>query len=345
MCNISGYVGTKQAAPILIEMIKRQEGFAGGYYTGIATIHDGKIYYAKLTGDIQRLTELTNAADLPGTIGIIHSRSDSGGGDGWAHPFIGSKNGKEITAYVANGGSGIFTERNPEYGILAQKLAAEGYCMQPGEKMEEDLYPILSDGTRVHMSDVMCQLITGNIVSGMSAAGAMECAFCEMPGEIVGLLLSLTEPDCIIWSRINRPMMLGFSSHGAYLSTTAMAFPTDAGEPMSLPTCSSGCVFKDRVTMVPYKQSPTVVEEADFYINEQAYEKLCAELKDNSLTFPAIEKIIKSLYGAGKCIQNGLIGYEILRSLKKQGKLELETCYVSGAREGIKAPEIRMMLK
>ena len=139
--------------------------------------------------------------------------------------------------------------------------------------------------------------------------------------------------------------MLGFSSHGAYLSTTAMAFPDDAGEPRSLPTCSAGCVYKDRVSMFPYKQAPTIVEEADSYINAQAQEKLCAELKENTLTFPAIEKMIKSLYGAGKCIQNGLIGYEVLRSLQKQGKLELETCYVSGVREGIKAPEIRMRLK
>jgi hypothetical protein len=34
MCNIAGYVGIRPAAPILIEMIRRQEGLAGGYYTG-----------------------------------------------------------------------------------------------------------------------------------------------------------------------------------------------------------------------------------------------------------------------------------------------------------------------
>ena len=31
MCNIAGYVGTKRAAPILLEMMKKEEGFAGGY--------------------------------------------------------------------------------------------------------------------------------------------------------------------------------------------------------------------------------------------------------------------------------------------------------------------------
>ncbi|MBQ2273110.1 MAG: glutamine--fructose-6-phosphate aminotransferase, partial [Clostridia bacterium] len=92
MCNIAGCVGSRRAAPILLEMLRRQEGFAGGYYTGIATIHEGRIYSAKLTGDVSKLISDTDAADLPGTIGIIHSRSKSGGGDPWAHPFLGYRN-------------------------------------------------------------------------------------------------------------------------------------------------------------------------------------------------------------------------------------------------------------
>ena len=44
MCNIAGYVGEKEAAPILVEMLKREEIFDGGYSTGIITIHNGKFY-------------------------------------------------------------------------------------------------------------------------------------------------------------------------------------------------------------------------------------------------------------------------------------------------------------
>ena len=108
MCNIAGYVGTKPAAPILIDMLRREEGFGGGYYTGIATIHEGKLHYAKLTGDVQRLVDLTEAASLPGTVGIIHGRSNSGGGDEWAHPFIGMRDGVPVQAYAGNGITGCF---------------------------------------------------------------------------------------------------------------------------------------------------------------------------------------------------------------------------------------------
>ena len=41
MCNIAGYIGKKQAAPILIDMIRRQEHYDGSAGTGIATVHNG----------------------------------------------------------------------------------------------------------------------------------------------------------------------------------------------------------------------------------------------------------------------------------------------------------------
>ena len=75
MCTIAGYNGTKPAAPILIDMMRKLEGLDSGFYTGIATIHEGKIYHAKVAGDLDRLLETTDAANLPGTIGFIHSRT------------------------------------------------------------------------------------------------------------------------------------------------------------------------------------------------------------------------------------------------------------------------------
>ena len=55
MCTIAGYIGEKRAAPVLLEMLKREESFDSGYYSGIATIHEGRLYYAKLTGRSEEL--------------------------------------------------------------------------------------------------------------------------------------------------------------------------------------------------------------------------------------------------------------------------------------------------
>ena len=110
MCNIAGYVGEKNAAPILIDMLSRQEGIDAGFYTGIATVHEGKIYYRKVLGDLADLLEQTDAASLPGKVGIIHSRTKSGGPAAWSHPFVsnGISESEPNIAYVANGNSGIF---------------------------------------------------------------------------------------------------------------------------------------------------------------------------------------------------------------------------------------------
>ena len=55
MCNIAGYIGDESAAPILLEMTERQQGFAGGYSTGIATICDGELHSVKVVGDVSTL--------------------------------------------------------------------------------------------------------------------------------------------------------------------------------------------------------------------------------------------------------------------------------------------------
>ena len=85
---MAGYIGGERAAPILLDMMEKQEGFGGGFYTGIATVADGQIHWRKVIGDVATLRRETDADDLPGAVGIIHSRSKSGGDVEWAHPFV-----------------------------------------------------------------------------------------------------------------------------------------------------------------------------------------------------------------------------------------------------------------
>ena len=66
MCVIAGYSGNKRAAPILIEMMRKTEYIDGGLSTGIATIHEGKLYVRKVLGDTDMLVRETDALDLPG---------------------------------------------------------------------------------------------------------------------------------------------------------------------------------------------------------------------------------------------------------------------------------------
>ena len=76
MCVLAGYVGPDRAAPILIDMLRRQQGLGGGYQTGLATVTDGCLHYEKVTGDLDVLLSETRRGSC-GTVGIIHSRSEA----------------------------------------------------------------------------------------------------------------------------------------------------------------------------------------------------------------------------------------------------------------------------
>lgn len=345
MCNIAGYVGTRPAAPILIEMIRRQEGLAGGYYTGLATIHEGRIHYAKLTGDVDRLLAETNAASLPGTIGIIHSRSKAGGGDEWAHPFVDAASGEPTIAYVANGSLGCFAHRQAEYNAMSAALIDAGYPMLSRVRIDHGKYPRLPDGTTVHMSDAMCQLIARNIDRGHLPAEAMEAAYCEMPSELVGLLLSLAEPDCIAFTRINMPMNLAFAPHGAYLGSAALAFPDDCTEPQALPPCSTGRIWRARAEIAPYRQPPTQVAALDARVRGEAYAAVTAALAEAPKTASELGKLVRPLFGAGDCAPTALLVYDILDALRRQGRLVCETRRVPGAFAWLDAPKFDLGLR
>ena len=122
MCNIAGYVGKRNAAPILIEMLRRQEGLNGGFYSGLA-VHDGEeLSYRKVLGDVSALTGATDAESLNGTMGIAHSRTPSGGDASWAHPFVTEREGRAELCYVANGNVGLFSNFKEEQTSIANEL-------------------------------------------------------------------------------------------------------------------------------------------------------------------------------------------------------------------------------
>ena len=341
MCNIAGYVGTRDAAPIILDMLRREEGFAGGYYSGLATMQDGNIFSEKLTGDTARLLSKTPALSYRGNIGIAHSRSKSGGGDEWAHPFLGLRGNEARIAYVANGSLGCFAERLPEFSDLTLRLAESGYNF-PSRTLgtETKRYPTLADGSAVHMSDTMCQLILRNIEDGMDSASAMESAFCEMPSEIVGLLLSLNEPDSIAYSRINMPMFLAFAEHGAYLASTPLAFPEDAGEPMLLPAGSSGRVFADRFESVKYKKCAASIAPIDAALICKAYAKVREILSATEKNFSELCREVAPLFSSADCKPTAALTYQILYALSKENLLLINEKRVSGVTDELDAPKL-----
>ncbi|MGM9522342.1 MAG: glutamine--fructose-6-phosphate transaminase (isomerizing) [Oscillospiraceae bacterium] len=119
MCGIVGFTGSRPAAPVLLEGLKRLE-YRGYDSAGIAAVNDGKISVAKASGKIKNLCEITNnGASVAGYVGIGHTRWATHGApnDINAHPHM-SNDGR--FAVVHNGIIENFAE-------LREELIAKGY--------------------------------------------------------------------------------------------------------------------------------------------------------------------------------------------------------------------------
>ena len=346
MCNIAGYVGLRPAAPILLEMMKNEEGFAGGYNTGIATIHDGKIYHTKLVGATQKLIEETDAINFPGNIGLCHSRSKSHSGSEWAHPFVGLENGTPVCAYIANGNPAKKSDKIKENEV-ANTVLENGYEMQSRvyNSTSKANYPTLSDGSKVHSSDVICQLIFKYKKEGLSSPAAMENTFFDLIAERVGLFISLDHPDKIAWARGNMPVFVAFADHGAYIASTPLAFPDDAGKPQLLRSNASGWLTLDTITQTPFKKINLEVPELDAHRLAKGYDIVCEELKRGGKTFNNLLNATACLFENCECSVRAAMIYTILYSMKKRDMINIETFLDEPIFEGIDVPKFMITLK
>ena len=334
MCNIAGYVGERDAAPILLDMMSRETGYAGGYYTGIVTLADGRLHWDKVLGDLDLLQKALKGKKLPGHVGIIHSRSNSGGDREWAHPFVSND---ETLAYVANGANGQFAEKYARRrDEIADSLEKRG-IVYSSRSNPVGSYPRLSDGTGVHMSEVMCHLIRCYIQEGEDPETAMRHAFKDYPSEIVALAIDTAAPDAILAARYNLPMMLGRASDGVYLATTVLAFPKDVHFDAIdvLPAGCSATVWKDGWTVHGF-QSSIPVAPLDASLFRKAENRLLRFIRaaQEPVGLAQCCETIKSLWPAGMLTQNYVLCYEALRGLLAEGKIREVHVAVPGAPEG-----------
>ena len=101
MCGIIGYVGQKEAEPILVEGLRRLE-YRGYDSAGLATITGPQLHLRKRAGRVGDLVEYLAEYPAPGCLGISHTRWATHGPatDTNAHPHVG---GNGLVAVVHNG--------------------------------------------------------------------------------------------------------------------------------------------------------------------------------------------------------------------------------------------------
>ncbi|MFO7829800.1 MAG: isomerizing glutamine--fructose-6-phosphate transaminase, partial [Bacteroidales bacterium] len=195
MCGIVGYIGEKQAYPILINGLKRLE-YRGYDSAGIALLNN-KINIYKKQGKVADLEKHVLKDDITGNIGIGHTRWATHGepNDTNAHPHV-SMNGHFILIH-----NGIIEN----YGRLKEKLMDRGYSF----KTETD-------------TEVLANLIEYIYLKGqVSAEIAVRLALSKVVGAYGLAIICRDEPNKLIAARKGSPLVIGVGEGEYFIASDA----------------------------------------------------------------------------------------------------------------------------
>ena len=195
MCGIVGYIGKKQAFPIIINGLKRLE-YRGYDSAGIALLcSSNQLNIYKKKGKVVNLENLAKEEDISGTIGIGHTRWATHGeaNDVNAHPHFNS-NGD--LAVIHNG----IIEN---YYSLKTELQERGYVF----RSETD-------------TEVLVHLIDDILKNAKVALEeAVRLALNEVVGAYAIVVISKSNPDKLIAAKLSSPMVLGFGENELFIAS------------------------------------------------------------------------------------------------------------------------------
>jgi glucosamine--fructose-6-phosphate aminotransferase (isomerizing) len=183
MCRVSGYIGKKEALPIIMDGLRRQS--YGGYDSaGVAIMTENGLVCVRAVGKLENLEKKLEGQDLKGNWGLGHIRWASHGKvcEANAHPFWDCQ--KNI--YLAH--NGIIEN----YQELKEKLIKEGHKFESETDSE----------VAVHLIEKYFQ---GNLEE------AVRKALKEIRGTYGFVIIARDDPQKIVAARLSSPLLVGIN--------------------------------------------------------------------------------------------------------------------------------------
>lgn len=195
MCGIVGYIGNRQAYPILLKGLKRLE-YRGYDSAGIAVLN-GSLQIYKKAGKVSELESFVQDKDVSSTIGIGHTRWATHGvpNDTNAHPHLSAS--QEI-ALIHNG----IIEN---YASIKEELLKRGYRF-------------ISDTD----TEVLVNLIEEVRKQDQSSLeDAVRTALNEVVGAYAIVVMDRKNPDQLIAARKGSPLVIGIGENEFFVASDA----------------------------------------------------------------------------------------------------------------------------
>ncbi|PWB70144.1 MAG: glutamine--fructose-6-phosphate transaminase (isomerizing) [Anaerolineales bacterium] len=225
MCGIVGYIGPRDATPIIINGLKRLE-YRGYDSAGVAVLNGDQIEVRRDAGKLSQLIDLIAKSPIDGAPGIGHTRWATHGAPNArnAHPHLGQT---RRVVVVQNGIVENFLE-------LKDELTAEGVEFQSETDTE----------TIVH-------LVEHHLATGIGLVEAARRTFNTLQGANVVVLMSADEPDKIVTARIGNAggVVIGMGREENFVASDIPAIMEHTREVIFLESRQMAVVTRNTVTI------------------------------------------------------------------------------------------------
>ena len=196
MCGIVGYIGPRQAYPVIIKGLKRLE-YRGYDSSGVALIDEGKLKVFKKKGKVSELEDEVVDKNLSAHIGIGHTR--------WA--THGEPSDRNAHPHVSNSGEFAMIHN----GIIENYVPIKNDLLKKG-------YTFKSDTDTEVLLDFIEDIKKNN---DCSLEAALRIALKRIVGAYCILLIDQNDPETIIAARKGSPLVIGIGKGEHFLASDA----------------------------------------------------------------------------------------------------------------------------
>jgi len=248
MCGIVGYIGGREAFPILVKGLTQLE-YRGYDSAGIA-LYNGKLENFKKKGKVAELEEFVALENCSGTLGIGHTRWATHGepSDENAHPHL-SMNG--LFSVVHNG----IIEN---YAGLKADLLKHGYTF----KSETD-------------TEVLANLIEYYYLNGeeMSSENAVQMALSKVVGAYGIAVLCSKENNKVIAARKGSPLVLGLGNNEYFIASDASPLAEYTSQVVYLNDEDIAIISRESFTLKNVQNNPVSLKVSNIDLEIGALDK------------------------------------------------------------------------
>ncbi len=252
MCGIVGYIGPREAAPLLVEGLRRLE-YRGYDSAGIATLHDGELVVTKRAGRLDNLVAVLAEHPSPGHAGIGHTRWATHGPatDVNAHPHVG---GDSLLAVVHNG---VIENFRPIKG----RLQSEGYTFRSATDSEVIAQLIASCLEEVREFEAshgpaQCAADYGIAPEHRPLLAAVRKALGQLQGTYGLAIVFRDFPDVLFAARLGSPLVVGVGTHEHFVASDASPLAGHTDKIVYLADHQVAVVTADSLRVIDRDQGP-----------------------------------------------------------------------------------------